>query len=54
MIKQKFDALQGVLQKIVTCLWGYCEGAVYSVISVFAQLHRSSFNLEFETLYQSI
>ena len=36
-------------------LWpvcGYREGAVYSVISDFTQLHRSSFNLEFEIFFE--
>ena len=28
--------------------------AVNSIISVFTQLHRSGFNSEFETLYESI
>ena len=32
---------------------GYCAGAEDSVISVFTQLHRSCFNLEFETLLES-
>ena len=41
-------------KKIVPRLCGCCEGAVDSVISLFIQLHRSSFNLEFETLFESI
>ena len=41
-------------QKFVPHLCGYCGGAVYSIISAFMQLHRSSFNLEFETLLESI
>ena len=32
----------------------YCGGAVDSIISVFTQLHRSAFNLKFETLFESI
>ena len=36
------------------CLCGYCGGAVDSIIPVFTQLHRSGFNLEFETLYESV
>ena len=39
---------------IVPCLCGYCGGAVDSIISVFTQLHRSGFNLEFQTLFESI
>ena len=35
-------------------LYGYCGGAVRLVISVLTQLYRSSFNLEFETLFESI
>ena len=35
-------------------LCGCCGGAVDSIISVFTQLHRSSFNLEFETSYESM
>ena len=44
----------GCPKKIVPHLCGHCRGAVYSIISVFTQLHRSSFNLEFGTLYESI
>ena len=33
---------------------GYCGGAVDLIMSVFYQLHRLSFNLEFETLFESI
>ena len=39
---------------IVPRLCSYCGGAVDSIISVFTQLHRSGFNLEFETLFESI
>ena len=46
--------LSRVSQKIVPRLCGFCGGAVDSIISVFTQLHRSSFNLEFETLFESI
>ena len=40
--------------KIMPNLCGYCEGAVDSIISVFMQMHRSSFNLELQTLFESI
>ena len=40
-----------VSQKLVPGLCGCCEGAVDSIIS---QLSRSGFNLEFETLHESI
>ena len=43
-----------VFKKFVPRLCGYCGGALDSVISVFVQLHGSSFNLEFETLFESI
>ena len=39
-------------QKIVPCSCGYCGGAVDLIISVFVQLHMSSFNLEFETILE--
>ena len=39
---------------IVPRLRGYCGGAVDSIISIFIQLHWSGFNLEFETLFESI
>ena len=39
---------------IVLFLCGYRGGVVDSIISVFTQLHRSGFNLEFETLFESI
>ena len=35
-------------------LCGYCGAAIDSIISVFTQLHRSGFNLEFETLPESM
>ena len=41
-------------QKIVPRFFGYCGGAVDTIISVFNKLHRSSFNLEFETSFESI
>ena len=44
--------IQGV-SKIVPFLRGCCGGAVDSVISLSRQLHRSGFNLDFETLYDS-
>ena len=34
---------------IVLRLFGYCGGAVCSIISIFTQLHRSYCNLAFET-----
>ena len=43
-----------VSQKVVPCLCACCGGDVDSIISVFTQLHRSSFSLEFQTLYESI
>ena len=46
--------LLGISKTCVPHLCGYCGGAVDSIISVFTQLHRSSLNLEFETLYESI
>ena len=39
---------------IVPCLCDDCRGAVDSIMSAFTQLHRSGFNLEFETLFGSI
>ena len=45
--------LRGV-PKNVTSLCGCCGGAVDLIILVFTQLHRSGFNLEFETLYESV
>ena len=39
---------------IVSRLCSYCGGAVDSIISVSTQLHRSCFNLEFETFHGSI
>ena len=45
--------IQGV-PKFVPRLCGYCGGAVDSITSNFTQLHRSSFNFEFYTLYESI
>ena len=47
------NRLQGVPKQ----LWpvcGACGGAVDSVVSVFTQLHISSCNLEFETLFELI
>ena len=43
-----------VFQKIVPRLNGNFEGAIDAIISVFTQLHRSGFNLEFETLFESV
>ena len=43
-----------VSQKLVPHLCGYCGGAVDSIISVFTQLYRSRFSLEFETLFEPI
>ena len=42
------------LKKIVPRLYGYCGGAVNSIILVFTQVHRSSFNFDFEILFESI
>ena len=41
-------------KKIVPRLCGCYRGALNSIILVFTQLHRSDFNLEFATLYESI
>ena len=43
-----------VSKMIVSHLRGYCGGALDSIISVFTLLDRLGFNLEFETLYDSI
>ena len=42
----------GCLKNVVARLCGYCGGAVDSIISFFRQLHRSSFKLNFETLFE--
>ena len=42
------------LKIIVPHLCGHCGGAVSFIKSIFTQLHRSGFNLEFETLFGSI
>ena len=44
----------GCPQKIVRCLYVCFGGAMDSIIFVFTQLHRSGFNLEFETLFESV
>ena len=44
------NVLVRVSQKVVPCFCGHYVGAIDSIISVFAHLHRSGFNLEFETL----
>ena len=44
----------GCHEIIVPRLCGCCEGAVGSIISVFTQLHRPGFNLEVDTLFESI
>ena len=41
-------------QKVVPGFCDSCGGAVDSITSAFAQLHRSGFNFEFETLLESI
>ena len=46
--------IQGVPKKNVPRLCDCCGGAIDTIISVFIQLHRSGFNLEFETLRESI
>ena len=48
------QATTGCPSKIVPRLRGCYGGAIDSIISVFIQLHRSGFNLEFETLFESI
>ena len=40
-------------EKIVPLLCCCCEGGVVLIISVFVQLHRVGFNLDFEILYES-
>ena len=45
---------RGCPKKIVPRLFFFCGGALDSIISLFTQLHRSGFKLEFETLYESI
>ena len=47
----KFDIPTGRPETSMPRLCGYCGAALDSIISVFAQLHRSGFNLEFETLF---
>ena len=44
----------GCPNKIVACLCGCCGGAVDSIVSVFTQLLRSDFNLDFEFFFESI
>ena len=44
----------GCPKKIVPRLCGYCGGAVDSSISLFTHLYWSTFNLEFETFFESI
>ena len=44
----------GCPKKLVSRLCDCCGGAVDSSISSFKQLHRSMFNFDFETLYESI
>ena len=39
---------------VASRLCGYCGGAVVLTISLLTQLHRSGFNLEIETLFESI
>ena len=36
------------------CFFGYCEGAVCPIITAYTRLHRPSFKLKFETLFESI
>ena len=40
-----------ISQKIAHCLCGCCGGAVTSILLSFAQLNRSGFNMELETLF---
>ena len=49
-----FWRINRVSQKIMPRLGGYFEGVVDSIITIFTQSHRSGFNLEFETLFESI
>ena len=49
-----FSVIYSVSQTIVRCLSGYCGGAIDLIITIFTQLHRSAFNLEFETVLESI
>ena len=44
----------GCPKKIVPRWCGCCGGAIDSIILVFTQLRRSGFNLEFETLHESV
>ena len=44
----------GCPKKTVSRLSSCCGGAVDSIISVYTQLHRSGFNYEFETFFESI
>ena len=41
-------------ENIAPRLYDCCGGAVGSVNSVFTQLHRSNFDLEFETILESV
>ena len=44
----------GSTKIIVSRLCGCCGGAVHPIISISTDLHRLGFNLEFETLFESI
>ena len=41
-------------KNIVSYLHDCCGGAVDSIILVFTQMHRPSYNLKFETMRESI
>ena len=50
----EFVLSTGCLKIIVLRFCGYCEGAVDPVALFVTLLHRSGFNLEFKTLFESI
>ena len=49
-----FTSKYTMREGIMPHLCSYCGGAVHSIISFFTQLYRSGFNLDFETVYESI
>ena len=50
----ELDSCSRFPKNIVPRFCGYCGGAVHSITPIFTQLHRSGFNLKFETLFESI
>ena len=46
--------IKRVSQKIAPRLYGNCGRAADSIISIFAKLYWSSFNVDFETLIESV